>query len=452
MIIDLETMKRLEEDVKENIELYIILQKERLYKEFAQNNLFTKREILFNSIAYAKIKENANSTQEIYDNYLKENNNDINISSDVPDSFIEEFLEYINIVLEKNKEDFYIDPLQIGRYDLLLKGVIHYIKLLNSYLQNQKITFPHEISQFLKTTSLKDTVELYFNKMIDNAITFCKCYEADSTDNKMCKEALNKSFTEHYKYQYKLDKSTTKKLQEDIKLIITNLENKTEYTKHIDFKESVIHLSDTLYFAKKSIDDMIENNQYLQSKDYASVIKIYKQIFINSQKRFQSSKKTSAFLTELKKSNMYHRMTYKDKVIYPFLYDFIVMGFVFSVFHLKNKEIYTNSNLVAKVFNDTKYKYLEKSSDDNYHFNEFIRVAEEIPQEYKVLDEPMIIIIKHYSEFLNCKYNNIANILKQLRFESAEHNSSVYNLLQDQRNIQLGLEYDYFRKLSLYIM
>ena len=106
MIIDMETMTRLEEEIKENIELYIILQKERLYKEFAQNNLLIKREILFNSIAYAKIKENANSTQEIYDNDLKENNNEINISSDVSDSFIEEFFEYINIVLEKSKEDF----------------------------------------------------------------------------------------------------------------------------------------------------------------------------------------------------------------------------------------------------------------------------------------------------------------------------------------------------------
>ncbi len=149
---------------------------------------------------------------------------------------------------------------------------------------------------------------------------------------------------------------------------------------------------------------------------------------------------------------MYHRMPYEDKIIYPFLYDLLVVSFNYAIFHIQNKEVNTDINKLMKVVNGTKYLYLEKSSDENYHFDEFKRAAEEIPYEHKTLDDPTILTIKHYSEFLDCKYDNIANIFKQLRFESAEHNSSVYKLLQDQRNIELNFDDDYFRKLSLYII
>ncbi len=450
----METMKRLEEDIKENIKVYIIMQKEKLYKDFAQNNLLIKRNILFESIVYAKINEDTNNPKEIYDNYLKEDNNEISILPNVPDSFIAEFLNYIDIVLEENKEAFYIEPLQIGRYDLLFKGVLHYIKLLNSNLKNQKITLPPEITNFIQTMSLKDAVELYFDKMIDNAITFCKCYEADSTNNKMCIEVLNKGFTEHYKYQYKLDKLTTERLQEDIKLIVTNLENKTEYTKnmngHVDV--SMIHLLDTIGYAQKFINDMIHNDKDLKSKEFAGVIKTFEQIFKNCKNRFKNSKKTTGFLTALKEANMFHRMPYKNKIIYPFVYDLIVIGFMYSVNHLKNKEIYTDSNLFVKACNDTKYKYLDKEDDDSYRFDELKTLVAEIPQEFKVLDESMILIIKHYSEFLDCEYKEVANVLNQLRFESTSHKPNHYNLLQEQQGIKLCLGDDYFRRLSLYII
>ena len=290
--------------------------------------------------------------------------------------------------------------------------------------------------------------------MIDNAITFCKCYEADSTNNKMCKEALNKGFTEHYKYQYKLDKSTTKKLQEDIKLIVTNFENKTEYTKNMNGRVdlSMMHLSDTINCAQKFIDDIINNNEELSSKEYSVIIETFEQIFTNCKYRFKNSKKTTAFLIALEEANMLHRMPYNNQIIYPFLYDLIVLGFLYSVNHLKYKEIYTDSNSLAKVFNATKYKYLDKEDDENYHFNEFITLAAEIPQEFKVLDEPMILIIKHYSEFLGCEYKEVANVLNQLRFESTSHKPNHYNLLQEQQGIKLCLDDDYFRKLSLYII
>jgi len=336
--------------------------------------------------------------------------------------------------------------------------MIYYLRVscttLNSksYLPKQNIVVNSEISNMVKPMSLQNAVDLYFDKMIDCAIVFCKCYEADSKNNKMCLEALNKEFTQYYRYQYKLDSHIEQQLKKDTTLIVNNLMHKDDYIKTIDFNESCLHLSDTLAFAEKSINDIIDDNQDLKSKDYSSLIQTYRQIFKNSKKRFQNSKKTSPFLTELKKSNMYHRMPHEDKIIYPFLYDLLVFSFNYSIFHIQHKEVNTDINKLMKVVNNTKYLYLEKSSDENYHFDEFKRAAEEIPYQYKTLDDPTILIIKHYSEFLNCNHENIGNILRQLRFESAEHHTAVYSLLQNQRNIELNFDDDYFRKLSLYII
>ena len=98
MIIDMTTLRRLDKDTKENIEIATILHKERLYEEFAQNNLFLQREILVNSISYAKVKEDANNIQEILHNYEKEPNNNLDISKEVPNETIEELLQYVTTI------------------------------------------------------------------------------------------------------------------------------------------------------------------------------------------------------------------------------------------------------------------------------------------------------------------------------------------------------------------
>ena len=452
MIINMETISRIKEDIKSNIELATILHKERFYEEFAKNNIFLQKEILLNSIAYAKIKEGTNSPQEIHNNYEKESDSEIHISDDVPNALMLELFEYIPVVLEKQKEYFHIDSSQNGRYNLLFKGVLHYIKLLKLNLQDKNIVAPSAIEDIIKPMNLKNAVDLYFDKMIDCAIVFCKCYEADSRNNKMCLEALDKEFTQYYKYQYKLDPDIEQQLKKDITLIANNVVNKDEYSKEIDFNESKIHLADTLLLAKSDIDNIIDKHEILKSKDYSSLVQIYRQIFKNSKDRFRSSSKTTQFIKELKKSHMYHRMPYKNKIIYPFLYDLLLMSFNYAIFHIQHKEVNTDINKLMKVVNATKYLYLEKDSDENYHFNEFTRAAEEIPLEYKTLDDPTILILKHYSEFLGCNYESIANVLRQLRFETTGHYGNTYKLLQDQRNIDLNFDDDYFRKLSLYII
>ena len=452
MIIDMTTITRLNEDIKENIELATILHKERLYEEFAQNNLFLQKEILFNSIAYAKVKEDANNLQEILHNYEKEPNSELYISEEVPDAIIHELLLHITTVLKKGREYFPIEASQNGRYDLLFKGVLHYIKLLNLNLKKHSIVGDSKISDIIKPMNLQNIVDLYFDKMIDCAVVFCKCYEADSKNNTMCRETLDKNFKEYYRYQYKLDQTIKEKLKQDVNLIIQNVHNQNEYTKDVGFDESKVHLSNTLSLAQKYIDNIVSSNEKLKSDEFKTLIDTYKQLFTNSRDRFKTSQKTNNFLRELKKSNMYYRMPYEDKIIYPFLYDLLVVSFNYAIFHIQNKEIFIDANKAMEKVNASKYLYLEKSSDENYQLDEFKRATVEIPKEYKELDDPTILIIKHYSEFLNCEYSTIAAIFRQLRFEFPDANKSVYNLLLPQRNIELNFDDDYFRKLSLYII
>jgi len=450
MIIDLQTIKRLKESIMENIELTTIIHKKKLYKEFADRNLLLQKEIVFNSIAHAKIKEDASNIQELVNNYIVEPNNEVILSDDIPDSLILELFDYVKIVVEKQKEYFGVKPAQTGRYDLLFKGALHCIKLIKADMEKKKMSIPPE--SIVSDVSLQKMVDLHIDKIIDISITFCKCYEADSKNNRMCREVLNKDFKDYYKYQYKLDSLTQERLQKDIDLIIYNLSNKGQYICDLEPLEYQNYLRNTIDLAYSSINRLIEENPNIQTKDFQPLIRMYKEIFQNSKERFKSPKKTSAFFQTLKKCNMDQRMHYDNKVIFPFLFDLVVMSFAFSVAHTEYKDTYTDSNKLAKAFNDYKYAYIERDTDENYYFNEFVRAAEEIPKEYKELDDSTILIIKHYSEILNCKYTTLASLFRQLRFQFPDNEKAVYNLLLPQRNIDLNFDDDYFRKLSLFII
>lgn len=452
MEINMQTFLRLQESIKENIEIATILYKEKLYQEFADKNIFVQKEIVLNSIAYAKIKEDANSAQAIVNNYALEPDNEIYLSEDIPDSLVEELYEHVKITIDKSRELFSVELSQTGRYDLLFKGVLHCIKLINTDIEKGNTviyTMPENVPLDL---TLEKIVDLQIDKIIDIAITFCKCYEADSKHNYMCREVLNKNFRDYYRYQYKLDPTTYERLKKDIDSVIYNLSHKDQYICDISSSEYNDYLKNTMELAHTYINKLIEENPYLQTKDFQPLIKTYKGIFQNSKKRFENARKTSAFFRTLKRCHMNRRMHYNDKIIFPFLFDLVVMSFTFSAAHIQYKETYADSNKVAKAFSDYKYAYLDRDSDENYHFNEFFRAAEEIPQEYKNLDDPTILIIKHYSEMLNCNYRTLASLFRQLRFQFQDHEKSVYNLLLPQRNIDLNFDNDYFRKLSLYIV
>jgi len=448
----MQTFLRLQESIKENIEIATILYKEKLYQEFADKNIFVQKEIVLNSIAYAKIKEDANSAQAIINNYAMEPDNEIYLSEDIPDSLVEELYEHVKITIEKSREFFSVEPSQTGRYDLLFKGVLHCIKLINTDIEKGNTVIYSMPENVPLDLTLEKIVDLQIDKIIDIAITFCKCYEADSKHNHMCREVLNKNFRDYYKYQYKLDPTTYERLKKDIDFVIYNLSHKDQYTCYIRSSEYNDYLKNTIELTRTFINKLIEESPNMQTKDFQSLIKTYNKIFQNSKERFESPKKTSAFFQTLKKCHMDRRMQYNDKIIFPFLFDLIVMSFAFSVVHTQYKDTYTDSNKVAKAFNNYKYAYLEPDSDENYHFNEFIRATEEIPKEYKKLDDPTILMIKHYSEILNCKYTTLASLFRQLRFQFPDNEKSVYNLLQAQRNIDLNFDDDYFRKLSLYII
>lgn len=449
----METMERLNDSIKTNIELFIILNKEKLYEEFAPINIFSKKEIIHNAIGYTMAEEATHNPKELHD-YLhsSERDKDIKLLDEISDSVIIDLCNYVDEIFENKKDYFTIEPDQFGRYDLLFKGLLHYIKLIRKTLKSQMLHRDSNTPTGIEDLSLNQAVNLHFEKMVDCAVVFCKCYEADSKNNILCRETLDKNFKEYYRYQYKLDQKIKEKLKQDVNLIIQNVNNQDEYTKDVDFDESKIHLSNTLSLAQKYIDDMVSSNEKLKPDEFKTLIDTYKQLFTNSRDRFKTSQKTNNFLRELKKSNMYYRMSYEDKIIYPFLYDLLVVSFNYAIFHIQNKEIFTDANKAMEKVNTSKYLYLERSSDENYQLDEFKRATAEIPKEYKELDDPTILIIKYYSEFLNCEYSTVAAIFRQLRFEFPDANKSVYNLLLPQRNIDLNFDDDYFRKLSLYII
>jgi len=221
MTIDKTTITRLKPLIMENIKLATTLYKERLYDEFASKNIFLQKEIILNSIAYAKIKEESNNIQNIVDTYKMEPDNEIYLAEDIPNSLIEELYNYIEVVIEKHKELFSVNPSQTGRYDLLFKGVLHCIKLIQINQEKKRINIPIEGISF--NVELHKIIDLQIDKIIDISITFCKCYEADSRNNQMCLEVLHKNFSDYYKYQYKLDATTHKRLKKDIETPIQGI-------------------------------------------------------------------------------------------------------------------------------------------------------------------------------------------------------------------------------------
>ena len=350
MTIDMETITRLHESIKTNIEIATILQKEKFYHEFADKNIFLQKEIVLNSIAYAKMKEDANSVQDIIDNYAMEPDNEIYLAEDIPNSLIEELYKYIKVVIERYREPFSVKPSQTGRYNLLFKGVLHCIKLINTDIEKGNTVIYTQPENLLLDVSLEKIVDLQIDKIIDISITFCKCYEADSRHNLMCREVLNKNFRDYYKYQYKLDPTTHERLKKDIDSVIYNLSHKDEYTCDISSSEYNDYLKNTMELVRTSINKFIEENPYMQTKDFQPLIKTYKEIFQNSKERFESSKKTSAFFQTLKKCHMDRRMHYDDKIIFPFLFDLIVYVFLYRVCTAEKAKLITiKSNRKGKI-------------------------------------------------------------------------------------------------------
>ncbi len=147
---------------------------------------------------------------------------------------------------------------------------------------------------------------------------------------------------------------------------------------------------------------------------------------------------------------MHYITIHNDKEIYPFLFDLIVMSFIYTVTYFKYEKEFNSIQAFAKKVYSTKEEYLSRSSDDNYYYNELIRAVELLPNEYKEYD-PALVIVKHYSELLKCDYKSIANVLRQLRVDFADNYKPFYSLAKKLKSIQLNFEKDDFRKLSLLV-
>lgn len=459
--IDIKTITEFEEEIKEYINFFILLFEKKRAEEFMIMDLFIKKNIIFNSLICLKIIQSQdNDINTILDCLNSEEINDveINILSDVPNSIILQLFDYIEISSKGMKEYFYIEDNQFGRYDLFFKSLIYQIKLhYPDHLESNQSSIFNEpdFKSFIKPVSFEKRIELIYDKIVNDSILFCKCYEADNKDDEMCRDILHRDVKNSYKYLHHLEPSVDNQLKQEIKLFVNTYSNKKfdteEFEKKSLFQKSRIALFNTLEFAKKTINDLLENEPCLNSKECLSVFNIYKELFENSKDKFKSSRKTSAFLQELRKTKMNYIMIYRDEYIYPFLYDLIVMSFIYTVTYKNYEKEFNNIQSFAKKVNDHKHKYLQRSSDSNYHYNEFTRCIELIPEEYKILD-PSTILIKHYSEILDCEYNSIVNVMRQLRFEFSHLKQPTYNLPSHLINDKLDFDHDYFRKLSLYVI
>jgi hypothetical protein len=410
---------------------------------------------MFDSLIAAKILENTSNAIEDTIQTKEFKTFEIDIQEDVSDTMIENLLQSIEESHEKIKETFVVDKSESGRLDMLLKGIIYQIKLLyDEHLKqlNHDIFTDPRTMDFVTPPSMEKRIDLFYDTIISNAALWCKCYEADDRDHQMCREILHKDAKSSLNYQHNLDTNTYEYIKEEVALFLKTYQNKKTDTDSFGTKElfenSKTILNNTLKQAEKSIDFFVQNNKIFPSSE--SLHKEYKNLFANSRDRFKSSRKTSAFLKELRKANMHYIMYSNNTIIYPFLFDLIVMSFVYSVTYKYYEKEFNDIQSFAKIINEKKEKYLLKKSDENYYYYELIRSVEAIPPEYKLL-KPSIIIMKHYSEVLDIKYTSMANIFRQLNFEFADSRKAEYSLPKELISKKLDFDRDFFRKLSLYV-
>lgn len=424
--------------------------------------------------------------------------------------------EVIQEDLENKKEELFIikSDKHLGRQEKLYMYILHQIKLM--YKQHLSV-FP----MGLPYVSFEKSVWLSYDLMVNRAIQFSLCYEANPKDYEMCRKILIESALNSENYHYRLEKHVDIELEKQIGSFLKTFLNKkfdldifnvdmiikvllkiinkskkideelketlvetVRESKEIDeeFKESLVKtikeaeylvigakeslvkkikasnkdefqeaLVNTIQEAEKAIDKIFHFDAYEDCQKCRQVRQEYADLFKNSIERVINPDKLKNFKVALKKAKLNYVSKYKDQYIYTFVYDLIVMSFSFSIKSELYKSHIEKTNILAKSINEMKYKYIDNDSDENYIFEDLLQLIEVLPDEFKNVD-PALLIIKHYSEILEADYEDIATVLRQLRFELADKNKPVYAFPKHTRSIKLSIDDDHFRILSLDIM
>lgn len=331
-----------------------------------------------------------------------------------------------------------------GRLRTILNGMKWQIKLLHKDCQQEASKLPI----WLKLSDFDMQVTYKFDTFLNNAIKYVIFTESKESESDICREVIGQTDIQNNYYFY-LEDSVKKYVQAEIMLFV-----ETYINKKTDETIKIVEIKDILNESLRQADEEIDNIFVLfsGSKSCESVYKTYKELIKTAYSRSESNKKLVAFRRALTKAKMNYVMRSQNVLIYPFLYDLLVKSFGL----LLQKTFYEESLESAKSFIELNNEFtalrFNKESNMNYLYQDLLNVMQILPDNYMEYKDICTLIIKHYSEVLEVAYNDIAIVLRQLRFEVPDNNKTFYRLPKYLKNQSLNIDDDHFRELSINVL
>lgn len=372
---------------------------------------------------------------------------------------------YIKKFSKDDRKIFYIDTdSEYLRFDMFWKYIAIKIKQTRHNLISYKLSDGSDLAEYVFNM---------FNYLVDIAIRYTICLERNPQEKNYSQEECRKIFVGkedlNQKIEYRLDKKSQQALTERLIIFIENYQeqkkdvkaNKDSNKKNKDedfqnFKET---LKNTIKCAKIDMERIFKKDIYKNDSGCKMVHNNHLKIIENIKTIVNTPAKARAFREELHNSNMHHISKHDNKYIFPILLDLIVNRYIFILLYTVYEKEFADKGTCVKLCNEIDEKYLQHTSSEYYDFIQLKELTDSYPQKYKsnklkqnIEQNISIMIIKHYSETFNSDYNSIANILKQLFFNSNESKRREYDQYKEIKNETLNIDYDYFRFYSLYIM
>lgn len=377
----------------------------------------------------------------------------------------------IKLFIDYSYDDSFKDIVE-DSYDDIVNRSIHYllcyeskrqeyedcIKILVQKTWNSKpfyrlerhrdIELKKQIDNFLNNfLNKKFDVDIFnANKKIEALL---KIINKSKKIDEELKETLVKTVIESEEIDDEFKKSLVKTISEAEYAVIgakVSLVNKIKGLNKDEFQEALVN---TIIEAEKAIDEIFHFEAYDDCQKCRQIRQEYADLFKNSIERVTNPEKLKNFKVALEKAKLNYVSKYKDRYIYPFIYDLIVISFSFSIKSELYKMHIEKPRILVKSIGEM--KKIDIDSDKSYLFEDLLRLIDALPDEFKNVN-PALLIIKHYSEILAVDYMSIVNVLKQLRVKEAGKGTSLYYFSQSLKNIRLSFDNEHFRALSLEVL
>jgi len=394
----------------------------------------------------------------------------------IPKAFRNKLLNLINEIIEDFKAFEKSKIFQIwpdkhrGRGDLLHKSILFIIKLHFHKETEFQSTLPVKLKSMVKPTEevLPINIKLHYDSIINQAIQFSLCYESNPQDFTMCRKILLEDASNYNNYDYRLEKPVNKIMKKTVDDFLDDFLNKKTDQYFTKEEDTYLTLSRTLESIKMSIQDIYEYTIHKNNPLCNIIYNEYKKIFSNFEIKINTPKKRVKLLDVIQKSKMNYISKHNGTYIYPFIYDLLVIRFSMLLKTALHNEQLNKAHLLAKEINETKYKFHDKDSNENYFFNELLILAEELPEEYinkDYVDQNYLeteydkfskystkLIVKQYSQILDIEYKAVALVASRLIFDFPQYNSTYFYLSKHLVAKPLTIDSDYFRALSLNVI